>query len=160
MSYPARAEGLVNRIWLEYFSPEKKKEAKQSKFSGWEWLSLLKSFPLVLYGLSRMKNIESLYAEKLRHSHVPGYGHEWFAGTVINCGLNFIKKFGFSYLIWRFRLRLMSCSTFVILIGHIQLFLILYTDLRLIPKHSKIFILELPSEYLAIQHVVSKFLEE
>ena len=78
--------------------------------------------------------------KKLRHFHVPGYQLAWLVGIIVNHSVEFTKKFGSSFHIRIIRVRLPSCHTFL---NSSIFFWILYSGLRLISKHSEIFILEI-----------------
>ena len=75
---------------------------------------------------------------KLGHFHIPGYGPDWLAGIVTH-GLDLTNNFRSSFIIRTIRVNLLSCHTFVIFIGLIQLFWILNTFLRLTPKHWNLY---------------------
>ena len=57
--------------------------------------------------------------EKLRHSHIPGYGCDLLAGIIANHGLLLINKFRNFFLI---RVKLLNYCTFIITSGHSTFF--------------------------------------
>ena len=60
--------------------------------------------------------------KKLRHFHVPGYKSDGPTEIVVNHGQDHKNKLCSSFLIEIIRIRLLSCRTFVIIVGLIKLF--------------------------------------
>ena len=106
-------------------------------FSRRECLSLFKSFAaqsfllsfmpcdknwlfLILYEKYWMSSCTTGWIRNSDTHKVPGYGPDWLDGIVVNHGQDSTNKPGSSFLIGTIRVRLLSCSTFVIIIGIIQ----------------------------------------
>ena len=80
------------------------------------WLFLFKfeKYRMFLCTTCQKKKIQSLPCL--------GYGFHWLAWTAVNLSLDLSNKFGRSFLIRAQRVRLLSCHTFVITIGYIEIF--------------------------------------
>ena len=80
----------------------------------------------------------------LKHSYVPGCGPYCFEeGVVVDYDLDLTNKFGSSLPIKKIRVKFPNCHTFVITIGIIQFFFF-SSAIRLIRKHSEIFVFAFP----------------
>ena len=75
-----------------------------------------------LWSILDMLNIFMHYLpdKKLWHSHVSCYGPNWFAGIIVNHGLDLTNKFRHSFFMRTIRVKFLSCCTFVISFGLIS----------------------------------------